>query len=60
MEKAYNERGFCRLKLGRAKGVEDFNKSILLSKTNFNSFLLRAAHYGSEKNYSKVSVLNIS
>jgi len=57
MEKAYNERGFCRLKLHRAKGVEDLNKSILLSKRNFNSFFLRAAYYSSEKKYSK-AILN--
>ena len=52
--RAFFERGYCRLKIDKIKGVEDLNRSLTLAVNQFDVFLARAAHYSSKGRYSKV------
>ncbi|XP_035395143.2 tetratricopeptide repeat protein 6 [Cygnus atratus] len=50
---AFYRRGLCRMQLGRAKFIQDFNRTLALCPSHFQAYMSRAAYYGSKGRYSK-------
>ncbi|NXH10275.1 TTC6 protein, partial [Bucco capensis] len=54
---AFYQRGQCRMQLGQAKCIQDFNQALALCPSHFQAYMSRAAYYESEGRYSK-AILN--
>ncbi|NWX19170.1 TTC6 protein, partial [Aegotheles bennettii] len=54
---AFYQRGLCRMQLGQAKCIQDFNRTLALCPSHFQAYMGRAAYYGSKGRYSK-AILN--
>uniref|UniRef100_A0A8B9TCF7 Tetratricopeptide repeat domain 6 n=1 Tax=Anas platyrhynchos TaxID=8839 RepID=A0A8B9TCF7_ANAPL len=50
---AFYQRGLCRMQLGQAKCIRDFNRTLALCPSHFQAYMSRAAYYGSKGRYSK-------
>ncbi|XP_009472781.1 PREDICTED: tetratricopeptide repeat protein 6 [Nipponia nippon] len=54
---AFYQRGLCRMQLGQAKCIRDFNRALALCPSHFQAYMSLAAYYGSKGRYSK-AILN--
>ncbi|NXL07253.1 TTC6 protein, partial [Mesembrinibis cayennensis] len=54
---AFYQRGLCRMQLGQAKCIQDFNRALALCPSHFQTYMSLAAYYGSKGRYSK-AILN--
>ncbi|XP_062432174.1 tetratricopeptide repeat protein 6 [Rhea pennata] len=54
---AFYQRGLCRMQLGQAKCILDFNRTLALCPSHFQAYMSRAIYYGSKGRYSK-AILN--
>ncbi|NXG30819.1 TTC6 protein, partial [Dromaius novaehollandiae] len=54
---AFYQRGLCRMQLGQAKCIQDFNRTLALCPSHFQAYMSRAVYYGSKGRYSK-AILN--
>ncbi|NXC40978.1 TTC6 protein, partial [Penelope pileata] len=50
---AFCQRGLCRMQLGQATCIRDFNCALALCPSHFQAYMGRAAYYGSKGRYSK-------
>ncbi|NXD05736.1 TTC6 protein, partial [Nothocercus nigrocapillus] len=54
---AFYQRGLCRMQLGQAMCIQDFNRTLALCPSHFQAYMSRAVYYGSKGRYSK-AILN--
>ncbi|KAM8807935.1 tetratricopeptide repeat protein 6 [Eudromia elegans] len=54
---AFYQRGLCRMQLGQAACIQDFNQALALCPSHFQAYMSRAVYYGSKGRYSK-AILN--
>ncbi|KFP28290.1 Tetratricopeptide repeat protein 6, partial [Colius striatus] len=50
---AFYQRGLCRMQLGEANCIRDFNQALALCPSHFQAYMSRAAYYASKGRYSK-------
>ncbi|KAM9013875.1 tetratricopeptide repeat protein 6 [Ara ararauna] len=54
---AFYQQGLCRVQLGQAKCIQDFNQALALCPSHFQAYMSRAAYYGCKGRYCK-AILN--